>query len=102
MAKPARRWVESLKPPGPKVASRGLPMLMSLFLIWNYLGAAFLLYALAQFWKEGRRQGGRGVQSVQEGPTRVEDAKLIVIPKHNSETAPRGRSARPADLKKCG
>lgn len=60
------------------------------------------MYALVQFWKEGRRQGGRVARSAQEGPTMAGGSKIIVIPKYNSKAAPPGQPGILADVKKCG
>lgn len=42
---------------GNLVGWEGVPMAMTIFLALNGLGVVFLLFVLANFWREGRRPG---------------------------------------------
>ena len=77
-------------------------MALRLFLLLNYLGIAFLLYALVQFWKEGHRQDGHFAHTGHGRSNGTSDANIIEIPRHNSQMAPRELSETPSDVKKCG
>ncbi len=76
-------------------------MALRLFLLWNYLGTVFLLYALVQFWKEGRRSHGHVTYTGHGNPTSPGGAKIIVIPHYDFKDAARGKSGTPSGTKKC-
>jgi hypothetical protein len=72
----------------------GSPMVMTIFLVLSGLGVVFLLYVLANFWKEGHRPGNNAQKYEAEFGQR-DWANVVVITHPISHSAQGGVSVIP-------
>jgi hypothetical protein len=83
------------------LAPEGGELVMKIFLMLNGAGVVFLLYVLANFWKEGRRSNlairRRGISIVQ-----LSRSGIIMMPKPTSRGALGGQTAAPYRVQELG
>ena len=87
--------------PDTKLAPEGGFMAVTIFLLLNGLGVIFLLYVLARFWNEGRRQEYTTRQSTTEF-LRSDAADVFVVTHPISHSACGGLSVIPVQAREFG
>jgi hypothetical protein len=67
---------------------RGAPVAMTIFLVLNGAGVVFLLYVLANFWREGRRPKNDATRCTSEAGKRdCADTHIVALPISNKAQA---------------